>query len=285
MRNRGVRRPGLSLALCAAAATGGALAIAWGVWRMDALGIETAATSASIGLGIVVAMLGALLSFNFAWALRLVRALRRGDGVIARWTVAPATFEMFRDLEDRLRSQGDDNDLKVPRRTPPAGLDIVFSADAVLIGDTFFGLASTGFGRFSGVWRTSTVPPCLEFGTVLTWASNTSTLRIHHTKGVLRVPIAHDAGAAADRVLAHYQNVIARRTIVKPHFWRTRIRLGLGTAIVSGLAAAAGFALAERDQELGHVPLAMAVCGTMIGIGGLVLALAAWGFHRHQRRG
>ena len=285
MRNRGVRRPGLSVLICLAMAVGGALSVLWGAGRMSALGHETPATAAAIGLGLFAGLMGLLLLFNFLWALRLVGALRRGEGVIARWTVAPATFELFRDREEQLRAVGDDNDYRVPRQTPAAGLEILFSEDSVLIGDTFFGLASTGMSRFRGVSLLPGSPSCLAFQTVMTGATNLSTIRIYHVPGTLRIPIAHNAGAAAARVLAHYQDVIGRRTIVKPDFWRRRVRWGLTAALVAGLIAAAGFALEAADAELGVVPLVMAVAGAVSALGGLVLALLASSIGRFQREG
>jgi hypothetical protein len=185
---------------------------------MQALGRETFLTATLIGVGLLIAILGLLFLFNFLWAVRLVSALRRGEGVIARWTVAPATFEMFRDLEVQRRAAGDDNGYRTPCKTPGSGLEVIFSADSVLIGDTFFGLASTGMARFQNVRLVPTSPPSLEFDTTLTWASNRSQIHVHHTRGKLRVPVAHNAREAAAKVLAHYENVISRKAIVKPAF-------------------------------------------------------------------
>ena len=285
MRNRGVRRPGRSVLICLAMAVGGTLSVLWGATRMAALGAETPATAIAIGLGLFVGLMGFLFLFNFLWAMRLVGALRRGEGVIRRWTVAPATFEMFREHEDRLRAAGDDNDYRVPRKTPPAGLEIIFSEDSVLIGDTFFGLASTGLARFRGVQLLSGSPPCLAFDMVTTSATNLSHFRIHHLPGVLRIPVAHNAGDAAARILAHYQDVIDRRTIVKPDFWRRRVRWGLIGAVIAALISGAGFALEAGDAELGIVPLVMAVAGAVTAVGGLILATLAALIGRFQHQG
>ena len=284
MRNRGVRRPEISVAICMAMAVGGAASVLWGASEMRALGKETSATANAIAFGLLIGLFGFLFLFNFVWALRVIGSLRRGEGVIARWTVAPATFELFREREDQRRAQGDDNDYRVPRKTPRDGLEIRFSEDGVLIGDTFFGLASAGMARFCDARMEQGTPPCLAFDTVMTTASNVSVIRIHHFPGVLRVPIAHDGHHAAARVLAHYQAVIARRTIVKPDFWRRRVRWGLIAALVSGLVAAAGFALEAGDGDFGVAPLVMAVAGAITFVAGLILAVLAaliGRFHRH----
>jgi hypothetical protein len=119
----------------------------------------------------------------------------------------------------------------------------------------------------------------------MTGATNLSTIRIYHLPGTLRIPVAHDAGAAAAKVLAHYQDVIGRRTIVKPDFWRRRVRWGLIAAVLAGLVAAAGFALEAAEAELGIVPLVMAVAGAVSALGGLILALLASSIGRFQRQG
>jgi hypothetical protein len=93
MTNHGIRRPGLNLLIAVAIAAAGGLAVLWGVTTMNALGKETSATATAIGVGMLVGFLGLLFVFNFLWAVRLTAALRRGEGVIARWTVAPATFD------------------------------------------------------------------------------------------------------------------------------------------------------------------------------------------------
>jgi hypothetical protein len=262
---------------------GGGLSVLWGASQMHALGRETVATAAHIGLGILAAMVGFLFLFNFLWAVRLVRSLRRGDGVIARWRVAPATFELFRSLESGFRAQGDENDYRIPRATPNSGVEIIFSADSVLVGDTFFGLTSTGFARFRNVRMLPTNPPVLEFDTTLTWATNRSQVLVHHTRGALRVPVAANAHRAAAKVLAHYENVISRKILVKPDFWRRRIRWGLIAALVGGTVSAGGFALQAADPDGGVVPLVMAVLGALVAPAGMVLSLCAWLFSALQR--
>lgn len=281
MRNRGVRRPGLAMVVCLVLAAGGAAAIAWGAATMEALGGETGATAASIAFGLLAAILGGLFFFNFLWAWRIVRAMRRGEGVIARWVVAPAAFERFRDAEAARRGAG--NDYRLPRRTPKDGLEVIFSADAVLIGGTLFGLASTGLSRFTSARMAHTNPPCIEFGTKLSWVSSQPRMQLHHRTGNLRVPIADDAHLAAARILSHYLDVIARRTIVKPRFWTVRIRIGQAAILLGAAAAAAGFALRGSTVPV-EFQVGLAVGGTIVALGGGVLALAAASLRARQHR-
>lgn len=170
MRNRGLRRPGLSVMICVALALGGALSIWSGASEMNALGYETTWTAVKIAFGILACTFGSLFIFNFIWGMRVIGALKRGEGVIARWTVPPAAFDQFREGDRTLKGTAEDNDYKVPKVTPPEGVEILFSADGVLVGDTFFGLATTGLGRFRAVRLRPSAPASLEFATIFTTA-------------------------------------------------------------------------------------------------------------------
>lgn len=283
MRNRGLSRPELNAAICAAMFVGGLLALWWGVSEMNALGYETSWTAASIAIGGLLALFGFLLFFNFMWGVRIVSAMRRGEGVIARWTVSPEAFDQFRAADRPLDNTDGDNDYVVPRKTPSGGVEVIFSADGVLIGDTFFGLATTGLGRFAGV-RMRETPASIEFGTIFT-TSVAGPAEIGNEYGVLRVPTARDAQEQAAKVLAHYQDVMARRTIVKPNFWRTRIKIGLIGAAIFAVIAVIGFALSGMNDELSFAPLIMAIAGTIFALGGLVLAGIAWLLLTYQHEG
>jgi hypothetical protein len=285
MRNRGLRRPGLNALICVALFVGGALSVGWGASEMNALGYETTGTAVKIAFGLLAAIFGFLFFFNFVWGMRVVGALKRGEGVIARWTVPPAAFDQFRTFDRTLKGTAEDNDWKVPDATPPAGVDVAFSADGVLVGDTFFGLATTGLGRFGAVRLRHSTPPCLEFATIFTTAVAEPHTRIYNTPGVLRVPISEEAQGEAAKVLRHYEDVTARRVIVKPRFWDTRIKIGLIAAVVSAATAALGLSLREMNEELANAPLFMAVAGIIIAIGGVVLALIAWVFKKRQHEG
>jgi hypothetical protein len=286
MRNRGLNQPGRNVLICLAVALLGTLAIWTGVSDMNALGYETAWTASRIGFGIIVVVLSLALVPNFIWGMRVVAAIQRGEGVIARWTVAPATFDQFRAFDRTLIGTAEDNDYWVPKVTPPSGVDVAFTADSVMVGDTFFGLASSGLIRFNGVRLRQSTPPCLEFGTVMTQlAGQPSSVRVYNWQGILRIPIADDAHDVAAKVLRHYEDVIARRTIVKPNFWRTRIKIGLIAAAVFGAIAALGYALSGMNEELSEAPMIMMIVGTIFGAAGLVLALLAWLFEQRQKNG
>jgi hypothetical protein len=283
MRNRGLSRPGLNALICVALFVGGALSIWWGAGEMNALGYETTGTAVKIAFGIIGATFGFLFFFNFVWGMRVIGALKRGEGVIARWKISPEAFDEFRKADRTLQGTAEDNDYWVPKVTPLDGVEVVFSSDGVLIGDTFFGLTTAGLGRFGAVRRRPSPPLSLEFATVFTSAAIEPRARIYNTPGVLRVPISDEAEAA--KVLRYYEDVIARRVIVKPRFWHTRIKIGLIGAVISAVTALIGFSLREMNDELANAPLIMAVAGSIFAIGGLVLALIAWAFAKRQHEG
>lgn len=285
MRNSGLRNPARGALICFAMSIGGAVSVWSGVSEMNALGAETTSSATKIGIGLLVAIMGFLFLFNFVWGVRVMRAMRRGENEIARWMVSPDIVAAFRKNDEAHNAQGRHNDYRVPTSVPPAGLPVIFSADGVVVGDTFFGLVTTGFSHYRSARVLPENPPCIEFDTALVWASNVTVPRIHVSHGVLRIPVSPTATAEANKVLAHYRDVLARKVIVKPDFWRWRIRLGLGTTIVCAVVAAAGFGLEAADAGLGDVPMIMAAVGTLIGLGGLILAAAAWRFHVQQHRG
>ena len=285
MRNTGLRYPAVNALICFAMFVGGAVSVWSGAAEMNALGYETSSSSLKIGLGLFVGIVGFLFQFNFLWGVRVMRAMRRGEGEIARWTVSPDALDAFRKNEERRKALGDRNDYKLPARNPSGGLQVIFAADGVLVGDTYFGLASTGLSYFRSVQVLPENPLCIEFGTALVSGSNLSVPRLYTATGVLRIPVSRTATAQAKKVLAHFAKVLARETVVKPDFWRRRVRWGLTAAVVCALAAGAGFALEAAEVQLGIVPLIMAVAGTIFGVGGLILASIAWMFHLRQDGG
>ncbi len=281
-----VFRPGRSLLIAAVITAAGAASLAWGVTTMAAIKGETELTAVAVALGLLAVIFGPLLMINFYWAVRIVRRMRRGEGVIARWTVTPETFERFREDERRRGETDGPNDWSVPRRTPGEGVEVIFSEDGVLVDETYFGLASAGLAHVRAVETLADNPLALRFATAMTttqWRSSGSELIL--IPGALRIPVATGANEDLARVLEHYRLVLAGERLVKPGFWKLRVRLGLWGAGVSGAVAAAGFGLNALGLDLGEAPLVMAVAGTMFAIAGLVLALIASRFAARQRRG
>lgn len=285
MRNGGVRRPGRNALICGAVVLGGIVAVGLGWYEMTTLGHETGRSAASISLGLLAAILGTALFANFLWAARIVRAMRSGRTAIARWTVPAEQLQRYREIDGRFTEREVENDYRLPRTIPEDGLEVIFSEDGVLIGDSYFGLATTGMTRFQRVGYVASDPPMIEFGTAMTVPRNPGRFTLQTVRGTLRVPVSREAAQQADKIVRQYQDVIERRVIVKPDFWTVRIRGGLIVLAVCALLALTGFALADRNQELGNIPLFLAVAGTICAIGGAIMALIGWALRRKQLEG
>jgi hypothetical protein len=291
MASARVRKPRLMAAVWLAVALAGWVSVAWGTFEMHRLDRETGATAAAIGVGFPVAVIATGMLFLAIRTIRIVAALDRGEGVIARWIVPPDDFAEFAADNAARNALGGAyrNDWKVPRTIPPQGIEIVFGADGVFVGNSYFGLVNTGMLKFEGVQMLPGNPLALEFGTVATTISHGTSVRVNRTRGALRIPVSRLARAGAIRVLDHFRRVDAREIVVNPGFYLGRMRFGLIAAPTCFLLAAAGFAL----QFLGYgnlldgiLPVALAVGGTVAGIGALVLSWLAWTLSRaqHHRR-
>lgn len=284
MQSRGARNPGRSALACLAVAMGSAIMIWTGVRDMGALGHETGSTAFRVGGGLFLFILSVIFSLNFLWGYRIVENLRSGRTRFGGWTITPADYDRFRAIDSNFAKRGEINDYRPLKAMPADGIEVVFSRDGVLIGDRYFGLASTGLNHFDKAAIIRSDPPMLEFGMVTTTATNFSVLRFFRIHSVLRVPVAPDAAIQAEKVADHFRAVLRGEVIVHPDFWKRRIRFGLVGAAVCAALAGVGFLLAERNDELGNIPLFLAVAGTIFAIGGLILALKSWTFERSRSR-
>lgn len=267
----GIRNPRRQVKICIAGIALGATALLAGVLAMDGPDGPVWAHAAT-GIGLLLCIVFPLFLFNFLWAVRLTTALQRGENVIARWTVPQQTLEEFRTNEERLKQAGRANDYKLPRKIPAQGLEVIFSPSAVMIGDTFFGLAKSGMARFTSIQMVPGNPLAIGFGLALTTGRATSTgATLTTIRSELRIPVARGASAEASKVLSHYTSVDRGHTIARPGFWQFRIKLGLWAAAIAAAVGATGFLLNAMKVQ-GEVPLILAVAGTVTALGGLVLA-------------
>ena len=284
MRNHGLGDPARNAIVCLVLVLISAASVLWGIAEMEALGHETAASGAAIGVGLVVGILSLGMLFLFLKGIRVVGAMRRGENEIARWVVPVNLFDAFRSQNKERNALGPaySNDYKPPRRVPAEGLEIIFATDGVLIGGNYFPLVTTGMYRFAGLQVLPGNPACIEFGTRMFAMTNLTVVTVRQHVGVLRVPIAPAAMLQAEKVQDHFRKVENRELIVQPDFWRRRIRWGLIAAVISATIAAIGFGLEGLDVETGMLSVLMAVSGTIAAIGGIVLAFLGWVLHLRQ---
>ncbi len=285
--NAGIRDPRLQVRICLALLVVSVVALVAGIAGLNSAGGEATAAGVAVALGLLGSVIFALFLLNFAWAVRVFDAIQRGENLVARWTVPADAFDRFRENEAGHAAGGHPNDYTPPRATPPGGVEVIFAKDGVIVGDTYFGLSTTGLSHFRQVGIVPGDPLCLGFQTALLTGRQQSsgTPTFNTALGLLRIPVANAAHPEAQAVLDHYIAALAGQVMVKPEFWPKRIRWGLWAAAGSAVVAAAGFGLGALDTDLGVVPLILAVVGTVAALGGLVLAFVAWTFADRQRRG
>ena len=285
--NAGVTRPERNVKICLALLVASLIALVAGILAIKSAGAETTASATAIAFGLLGTIIFSLMLANFVWATRVFAAIKRGENVIARWTVPADAFDRFRANEAGHAAAGHPNDYKPPRNTPPAGVEVVFARDGVIIGDTFYGLATTGLAHVRQVGIVPGEPLCIGFQTAMTTGrlQSSGAADFRTVLGLLRIPVVDSSHKEANAVLDHYIAALSGQVIVKPDFWKRRIRWGLRAALVSTFVSATGFVLEALEVALGVVPLILAVSGAITAIGGLLLAFLAWTFADRQRRG
>ncbi len=285
--NAGVRNPRRSALISLVLLTASAIALVSGIVAVMRSGVEAGFSAGAIGLGILGCVIFTFMLINFAWGMRVFSAMHRGENVIARWTVPADVFDRFRANEAKHAADGYPNDYKPPRRTPPEGLDVIFSTDGVIVGDTFFGLATTGLAHIRQAGIVPGDPLCLGFQTAITTGrvQSSGAASFRSVQGLLRIPVPDAAHPDARMVLDHYVAALSGRVVVKPDFWPRRMRWGLRTALIAAIVSGSGFGLEAIEAEVGELPLILAVAGAVIALGGLVLAFLAWTFAGRQWRG
>lgn len=205
MRDRGITKPSWKAAVAALIAVGGLISTIWSY--TEASPAPGLAEGSARNLGIVTMIVGALMTVNYLYALSLVRKLRRGEGVIASWIVPPAEFDCFRKVERARKKRK--NNWRMPRGDWPLGLPVVFSANAVLVGNTYFNLLGKGISRFSNVRIETDVVSSVEFAMRVTIIGAGTLGQTARYRGHLRVPISKVASIEAARVMGHFKQVIA----------------------------------------------------------------------------
>lgn len=160
-------------------------------------------------LGIFPALLGPLAFLVYLHYATRVRAMRRGEGLVGRWTVPADAFRRFRETESRIPARSVIvNYYRPPVSIPERGVEVLVSDTGVLIGDGYFPLPLTGGRRVESVHHAEAVPDALEFSIGMAGMARTSRATVQSTRTLylLRVPVAEGAEAAANAVLQHYRS-------------------------------------------------------------------------------
>lgn len=203
MRDRGISSPGTKAGIAGAFALSGAIALLWGLQYPDPA-LQEALTAKA--LGTVVLVIALLMAANYLYARSLINKMQRGDGVIGRWTVAPDAFAIFRDNE--LRRKKRKNNWRLPRGDLPEGLEVIFTRQSALVGDTWFRLATKGMSRFYYARIETGAVSSIEFSMRLTIRGAGSTHQSARYNGHLRIPIAESATVEAARVVEYFKDLV-----------------------------------------------------------------------------
>lgn len=288
MFDLGVRHPRRNMLVCLDVTLVAWASVAWGAFEMGEADQEALGPHLMVGLGLVPAILAPAFALNFWRGVKVFAAIRRGENAIGRWTVSAAELAEFSPNNGRHNALLGEN-VNVwtpPRAPPPAGLEIIFVADGVLVGDTYFALVTAGIFRIIGVRMLAESPRAIAFRTVMVWGNRFGT---RTTIDTLRIPVAGAAGAEAAGVLRHYERVLAGETIVDQGLYRRRklaARIGLAGAPICLAVAALGLALKlnGRYSDGDDISGLMIILGTLSGGFMLVVGLIARSLSRTQLR-
>lgn len=203
MRDRGISSPGIKLWITSALALGGAAALIWSLQSPDSA-LQPAAAAKT--LGTIVLVITLLMTANYLYTQSLIGRMRRGEDVIGRWTVASDTFAKFREIERARKTRK--NNWRVPRKDMPEGLEVIFTRQSVLVGNTWFRLAAKGVTRFANARIENDVVPSVEYSMRLTIAGAGTLSQTARYKGHLRVLIADNAAVEAARVVEYFRGLV-----------------------------------------------------------------------------
>jgi hypothetical protein len=195
LRDRGITQPALKAGIALAAALAGAAALAWSL-------VDDAPPAANT-LGAVALVLGLMAALNYLYAQSLVRRVRRGENLVARWRVSPFTLARFEQAERARKRANSWDGWRKPR---PQGLEVIFAKEAVVVGDTYFTLRKGGMSRVTHVHIERGAVDHIQFAMTLTIAGAGSQPRTARYRGHLRIPVADNAAVEAARVVAHFAN-------------------------------------------------------------------------------
>ncbi len=285
MHHTGIHNPRRGALICVAVTLLAWAFVAWGAFEMHQAGEETFGSGLKIGVALLPAILGPAFFYNFWCGMTLFAAIRRGENAVGRWTVTAAELAEFSAHDAARYALGGENQnaWTPPRVPPPAGVEIIFVADGVLVGETYFALVTTGLIKISSVRMLPESPPTIAFRTVTTWMHEQ---RVHTASGALRIPVSRLAGAEAARVLHHFEQMKGREITVNEGFYRRRMRFGLIAAPICFAVAAAGFAMQWTgiDNGSNDIPVFLIIIGILLGTMMLIFILAAWWLSRAPRR-
>jgi hypothetical protein len=151
-----------------------------------------------IGVTVAVALFAVTFVVILQIDVRLFNRLKRGEGVLATWTVAPDQWTRFgaSSREWDARPGVGSNTVDLAQAAEPGGILVTVSDNALLVGRDFYSLEKSTRVRVYDTW--------MEFNTYNPGSAKTSGRHL-----IQRVPVAPGAEASAQRIAQHYAQALA----------------------------------------------------------------------------
>lgn len=269
-----MRNPARKALYCFLLVVASAGLIWFGAGREQRIGEHwTAIVPMVVGLAILPFPLVTLIQALFA--VRGEARLLRGDGVIARWQIAPTEWEQFRQLDSR-RSAGGlplGNDLWIRRRGPAEPVDVIVGEKSALVDGSYHPLNPRGLPELRGVGWLEGPPACLEFALLYPRSRYGGTVPT-----TLRIPVPPGARGAAGRVFDHFERLSRRSPGLAlrnpPRTYRICAILAVIAATAAGMAYALAGSVPEGSAQL-LLP-GLVIGGCVLAIFSAILALATF---------
>ena len=169
------------------------------------------------------------------------------------------------------------NDWTRPREPAPAGIEIIFVMDGVLVGDTHFGLINRARSRFTGVRMLSENPPAIAFRTISTSAEPIQFPYMGSARCESPFPAA---SAEAGKVLNHYRQVSASGAAdpnppAAPQDCRAH-QHDRGADLLRDSGLSASCAKSRNYSDANDVSGLLIVLGLLVGGAMSIVALIVW---------
>ena len=170
----------------------------------DGLPTWVAPTCGIVGLN--VGLIFGVLALQTHGEARTLDRMRRGEGVLARWTVDPARWALFLEHARQLAAErGARGSMLALPATPPAiGYQVTVSEDAIRVEEEFAPMRRDAMVYVAGA--VLEFRQLVQVGKRMDWWT-------------YRLPIAEGAERDAERVAAHYAAARARLTRPARKLW------------------------------------------------------------------
>lgn len=206
--------------------------------------------------------------------------LRAGEDIVARWSITPSEWEVFRAF-DRIRAESGPNlanDLTYDDDRPPLPIEIIVGRKSALIGDSYHVLRKGGIPGMEAVgWLPPpATPECLEFHIIY------PRHRSPPVRMTLRFPVPARYRAEGVRVYDYFAPLLPQRQSIALRRPGATIRIALVVAAICASAFAWGLSQAKLVDGGNIAPLIAAVIGAIVGLAALLIALMTWALSRRK---